>query len=344
MHDAIRAQPSAVRLVGRGNEAAMGAAAATIRDADRVVLTGLGSSWHAALAGERLLAHAAGLGARVRAMSAFELAAYGPGPDARTAVIVISHGGENRYVRETVDATIRAGGTAIALTGQGHDALAGAHHVLRTVDPEASSTHTVSYTSAVALLASLADRLGGGALADDLGALPDHVATLLERECWDDVAARHAGRRRYWVLGGGPNVATAYEAALKLSEAAHVSAIGAEIEQFLHGPWAAVEPGDLVAVIALAGPAHPRALMAARAAREVGAAVLTLAEPSDGLAATVAGETIAIPATAEVLSPILTVVPLQLLAYHLALARGVNPDTMRTHEPAYGRARRALSL
>jgi glucosamine--fructose-6-phosphate aminotransferase (isomerizing) len=339
MHDAIYAQPGALRLVTSGNETALDAAAAALREAERVVIAGIGSSWHAALVGERLLAHAGRPGG-VRAMSTFELAAYGPSPDAGTVTIAISHGGGSRFVREAVDGAGRAGGTVIAITGRGHEALGGAHHVLRTVEPEASSTHTVSYTTALALLAALAIRLGARDLTSGLGDLSGRVAALLEAEAWAALAARYSDRRRYWVLGGGPNVATAYEAALKLSEAANVPAVGFETEQFLHGPWAAVERDDLVIVVAPPGPSHARGLMAAHVARRIGAAVLLLAEAPDP----VATGTIALPATAELLTPLVAIVPLQLLAYHLALARGTNPDTMRTHEPAYGRARDAMSL
>ena len=344
MHDAILAQPGALRHVHRGNDAALDAAAASIRDAERVVIAGIGSSWHAALVGERLLAQAGGLGGRVRATSVFELAAYGPPSDASTATIVISHGAGSRYVRAAVDAATRTGRAGIAITGKGHEALATADHVLRTVDPEVSSTHTVSYTTALALLASLAMRLGAPALATPLAALPDQVAALVARDSWTAPAARHARRRRYWVLGAGPNVATAYEAALKLSEAANVPAVGFETEQFLHGPWASVDADDLVIVVAPPGPARSRALVAARAVREIGAAVLILAEESDRGAAEVATEVVGFPQTDELLTPIVTIVPLQLFTYHLALARNANPDTMRTHEPAYGRARHAMSL
>jgi glucosamine--fructose-6-phosphate aminotransferase (isomerizing) len=340
MFDAMHAQPAALRAVGHENAAALDAAASAIGAAERVVVAGIGSSWHAALCGERLLAHA-GLGPRVRAVSTFELAAYGPAPDARTATIVVSHGGGNRYVRESVDTAVRAGSAVIAITGKGHDSLAAAPHVLRTVEPEVSSTHTVSYTTAVALFAALAVRLGARDLAHDLDALPDRVATVLAREAGRAVGGRHAGRRRYWVLGAGANVATAHEAALKMSEAAHASAVGFEIEQVLHGPWAAVEADDLVVTIAPGEPAYERAVMAARVAREIGAAVVSIAGVDDEAGG---AETIALPPTAEVLTPLLAIVPLQLIAYHLALARGTNPDTMRTHEPAYGRARRAMTL
>jgi glucosamine--fructose-6-phosphate aminotransferase (isomerizing) len=345
MHDAIYAQPGALRLVTRGNEAALDSAAARLRQAPRVVIAGIGSSWYVALIAERMLALAGGLGPRVRAVPAFDLAAYGPPLDADTTVVVVSHSGTNRFVKETLTRAKAAGAPTIAVTGKGRDGLAGADHVLRTVDPEASSTHTVSYTAALAIFAHLTTRLGADAdFAHEFGEVPDYVATLLGQESWDDLAEKHGSRRRLWFIGGGPNVATAAEAALKLQEAAYANAIATDTEQFLHGAWAACEADDLVVVIAPAGPARERAVMTARAARELGAAVLALGADSDRELGAVATETIALPATPEVLSPILAVVPLQLFAYHVALARGANPDTMRTHVPAYGRARAAMSL
>jgi glucosamine--fructose-6-phosphate aminotransferase (isomerizing) len=82
----------------------------------------------------------------------------------------------------------------------------------------------------------------------------------------------------------------------------------------------------------------------ARVAREIGAPVLALAEEDDGEMSALATETIALPPVPELLSPILAVVPLQLLTYHLALRRGRNPDATRADEPAHGRARAVLAL
>jgi glucosamine--fructose-6-phosphate aminotransferase (isomerizing) len=84
--------------------------------------------------------------------------------------------------------------------------------------------------------------------------------------------------------------------------------------------------------------------MVARAAREVGAPVVALARDGDREIGALATETIAIPEVNELLSPILTVVPLQLFTYHLALVRGVNPDLMRGDDPAHARARSVMSL
>jgi glucosamine--fructose-6-phosphate aminotransferase (isomerizing) len=339
MHDAIYAQPGALRLLTRGQGAELAAAAAKLAAAPHVWLAGLGSSWHAALVGEALLARVGGLGARVRAIDAFELVAYGAADDAG-AVVALSHRGTNRHVAAAL-ARARAG-AAVAVTGKGGETPGNAHHVLRTVEPEASSCHTVGYTCALAMLAALAAAVGGD---DDTGraldSLPDLIAMLLGQESWEELATRFAGRRRYWLVGGGANVATAYEGALKLSEAAWAPAVGLGCEQFLHGSWVALEPEDLVILIAPPGPAHARARDVARVAAEIGAPLVALVAEDDREIAPLAAETIALPPVPELLSPIVAVVPLQLLSYHLAVKAGANPDTMRAEQPAYGRARTA---
>src|SRR2546425_6527764 len=168
--------------------------------------------------------------------------------------------------------------------------------------------------------------------------------SLLGQESWEDLAARFADRRVYWFVGGGPNTATAWEAALKMCEASHAAAVGFNCEQFLHGAWAALEREDMVVLVAPPGPSHERCVTVARVAKEIGAPLVALVREDDREIALLAAETIALPEVDELLSPILTVVPLQLFIYHTAIRRGVNPDTTRADEPAYGRALAALSL
>lgn len=346
MHDAIYAQPGALRLVTRHNGEAIARAAERLRTMDRVLLAGIGTSWHATLVGELLLAQVGGLGHRARALHAFELKSYWPAPDARTGVVVVSHRGTKRYSLEALGAARGAAGLTVVVTGKGSgEALGDADVVLRTVDQEASAAHTISYTCAMALLAAVAAETGG---RDDvrhaLDAIPDQLAFLLGQESWEELTARFADRRRYVFVGGGPNTATALEAALKMSEANYAPAVGMNCEQFLHGSWAGLEPADCLFVIAPPGPARERCLAAAKVARDVGAAVIALAREDDDEMAALATETIALPEVDELLSPILTVVPLQLFTYHLALERKTNPDTMRGHQAAHGRARESLAL
>ena len=345
MHDAIYAQPGALRLVARGQGDAIEAAAMRLRALDRVLLTGVGTSWHAALVGELMLARLGGLGFKARAFHAFELASYWPDSLAQVGAVMLSHGGTRRFAREALARIKASGGTAVVITGKGSEAPAEADWTLRTVDQEISGAHTASYTAALAILAKLAVAAGGHAeVARSIDGIPDMLAFLLGQESWDDLAARYGDRRCYWFVGGGPNTATALEAALKMNEASHAPALGFNCEQFLHGAWAALEREDVVIVIAPPGPSHERCIAAARVAKEVGAPVLALAREDDRELGALADETIALPEIDELLSPILTIVPLQLFIYHAAVHRGVNPDLTRADDPAYGRARSALTL
>ena len=345
MHDAIYAQPGALRLVTRGQGDAIEAAAARLRGLDHLLVTGVGTSWHAALVGELLFARLGGLGLRARAFHAFELASYWPELSARSGAVVLSHGGTRRYAREALARVKAAGGAGVVITGKGPEAPAEADWTLRTVDQESSGAHTVSYTAALKLLAALAATTGGkNDAARSLDAIPDMLALLLGQESWEEIAARYGERRCYWFVGGGPNTATAWEAALKMSEAGHAQAIGFNCEQFLHGAWAALERDDVLFLVAPPGPSRERCLAAARIAREVGVPVVALAREDDREISALAAETIAIPEVDELLSPILTIVPLQLFIYHTAIRRGVNPDLTRSDQPAYGRARAAVSL
>jgi glucosamine--fructose-6-phosphate aminotransferase (isomerizing) len=345
MHDAIYAQPGALRLVTRGNEALLSGAAARLRDMEQVFLSGIGTSWHAALVGELLFAHIGRLGHRVRAFHSFEWKSYWPVPDAKTGVVIISHRGSKRYSKEALEKVKANHGVGVAITGKGSDGLDAADYLLRTVDQEKSAAHTGSYTGALALLAALAAEVGGNEeVARALGGIPDHLALLLGQEAWEQLASRFANRRRYYFVGGGPNTATAYEAALKMSEANYATAMGFNCEQFLHGPWVAMEAEDIVFLIAPPGPSYERCLTVARITREIGAPLVALAREDDKEMASLASESIAIPEINELLSPILTVVPLQLFAYHLALLRGANPDTVRRDVPLYQQADSFLKL
>jgi glucosamine--fructose-6-phosphate aminotransferase (isomerizing) len=344
MHDAIYAQPGALRLVTRGQGVVIGAAAGKIAQAPHVWVTGVGSSWHAALVGELLFAQVGKLGPKARAVHAFELVHSWPEPGAGAAVVALTHRGGNRDVVQALTRAKASGGATVAITGKGAASPPGAESTLTTVDLEASGSHTVSYTTALAMLASLAAAVGhDDAFGRQVDGLPDQLALLLGQEAWEDLADRFGGRRCYWVVGAGPNTATALETALKLNEAAWVPALGFNVEQFLHGPWAAMEPDDVLFLVAPPGPTRARCLDAARVASAIGAAVVALIAEDDREIGALAAETIALPSVPELLSPLAAIVPLQLLTYHLALRAGANPDTLRTEQPAHGRARAAVT-
>src|SRR5436309_10934392 len=119
MHDAIYAQPGALRLVARGQGDAIEAAALRLRGLDHVLLTGVGTSWHAALVGELLFARLGGLGLKARAFHAFELASYWQESLGRAGVIVLSHGGTRRYSREALTRVKARGPTGARIPAKG---------------------------------------------------------------------------------------------------------------------------------------------------------------------------------------------------------------------------------
>ena len=346
MHDAIHGQPGAIRSVLRSNAEVLKTVAAHLKTVDQVLLSGIGTSWHACLVGELLLAQVGGLGHRVRAFHSFEFRNYWSDPDPKTGVIVVTHRGTKRFSLEALQKAKAGGGVGVAITGVGSgEGLEIADVLLRTVGQERSAAHTVSYTTALALLAALAATLGGDEqFAAALEALPDRMAVLLGQESWKEMTARFRDRRCYYFVGGGPNTATAYEAALKMNEANYAATVGMNCEQVLHGPWVAMEPDDLVFLIAPPGPSYERCLALARVAGEIGAPVVGIVQEGDAELSALCAHTVRLPRVPELLTPILSVVPLQLFTYHLALERGTNPDTMRAHQPAHGRARAGLSL
>ncbi|HYE93422.1 MAG TPA: SIS domain-containing protein [Terriglobales bacterium] len=345
MHDSIFAQPDAVRAAVAANAEGIARAAERLRAMERTILCGIGTSYHAALVGELLLARVGGLGYRARALHSFELATYWPAPPPRTGVIAISHRGSKRFSQEALARAKSEGGVGIALTGKGAAALGEAEVSLETVEQERSSAHAASYTATLTVLAALAAAVGReAAFTRRLEPLADQLAALLGQEPWDELAGAYGGKRRYWFVGGGPNTATAYEAALKMSETNYATASGFNCEQFLHGAYASMTGDDVLVLIAPPGPAHARCLDAARAAKAIGTPIVALAARNDREIAGLAARTIALPEVDELLSPILAIVPLQLFAYHLAVRQGVNPDTVRRGEPLYAAAARQFTL
>ncbi|MHB8733353.1 MAG: SIS domain-containing protein, partial [bacterium] len=149
---------------------------------------------------------------------------------------------------------------------------------------------------------------------------------------------------RIWLVGGGPGAIAAIEGALKIKETSYATAEGMSAEAMLHGPFQSAEPEDLFLLIAQAGPAQRRVADVAAAAREIGA---RLAVVDDGTAA-IPAEALAarwsVPAVPEPFTALTCAVPLQLFSYHLALARGTNPDSFRLDDPRFLRAYRRVTL
>ena len=343
MYDAIHSQPEAfARVLGR-NKAAVDEFAAGASSCGRLFIIGIGTSYHAARIGEHLFREYGG-GIDVRAVHSFDFALYGPDLTPGDCVVGVSHRGTKRYTAHALRRASEAGCRTALVTGEGTVSVeAGA--VFRTVAQERSSAHTVSYTTAVAFLAHLAwrvgyHRTGAEAVGEDL-LREDLPAALREalgaEERVEQLAREHVRRRRIWLLGGGPSAVTAEEVALKIKETSYLQAEGMSTETMLHGPFQCVEAEDLFVLVAPTGAAQERTLEVAELVDEVGGACLIV---GDGAADPLRERRrfLGVTGVPEPLSALTCLLPLQLFAYYLALARGTNPDSFRAEDPRFARA------
>ncbi|HVC31080.1 MAG TPA: SIS domain-containing protein [Steroidobacteraceae bacterium] len=336
---ASRSQPEAIeRLLAEGLDQSA-PALQRLAEAQRVWLIGIGTSYHAAAVGSYILRQA---GAEAHAVHSFDFVHYPPALRASDALIVFSHRGTKRFSIEGLAAARRDGMPVVAITGEGSK-LPDADLTLRTVPQERSAAHSISYTTALVRLTQLATeraRRNGVAtpLAEALASIPERMrAALRLDERIRELAERVNSARMVHLTGGGPNAQTATEGALKLKEASYVLAEGMAIEQFIHGPIVAVDAVDLGLLVNAPGPSAPRIAQLAAALRGFGTPVISVGslpddvDPVHHLALPLGG-------LPEALTPLVTVVPLQRLALHLGLARGVNPDSYRRDQPIYAAA------
>jgi glucosamine--fructose-6-phosphate aminotransferase (isomerizing) len=278
------AEAAAARLAGR-----------------RLLLIGVGSSWHAAQQGAWMLRDA---GVEAEAAHAADLAPYQRPIDEGDGVIVLSHTGGTGYSMQMLERARRAGAAALHISGIGNGGE------LETVAPEASYTYTASHTGALLRLAQIATALG--AELGRLDAVPERVAAVL------DLPGPLIGvpDRLVELIGAGPNAWTAQEGALKIREASYIAAEGLSSEQFFHGPSVALDRQDALVVLDGGGPAADRTEAIAGALQVTGARVARFAERD----------------LPEALSVFPLTVVVQRIALELAEARGVSPDRFRYEE------------
>ena len=344
MYDAIAAQPDAIASVIASQREPCAEVAETLAGKRRIYVVGIGTSWHAALAGAAIMTD----GPEASPCNSFEFCTATPAVTPDDAVIVISHRGTKRSSYDALDVAIDRGAYTVAITSTdpGPRILV-ADAGIRTVAQEVSSAFTISYTTALTALAMLnlgmAGRLNDG--DNGLAELPQQVAQIMAAE--DDVkavVADHHEKRRFISAGWGANQANAYEVALKIKETSRADCEGFQIEQLLHGPFCSLDSDCLLTVIAPDGDDRGRSLDLAQAARELGTPVWALSNRDDGVLADAGARVFPLPDCPASFMPIASVVPLQLFTYHLALARGTHPDLFQQDVPAQAAARAYYDL
>jgi glucosamine--fructose-6-phosphate aminotransferase (isomerizing) len=322
MDDMIRAEPGLVEPVLASAAAAEAGALvrAAVAAGEPVVLTGCGTSEHAAQAGAELLREALG----TRAISSRDAFEASLDPQTGGIIIGVSHEATTQATLAAVDAATAAGAHAVLVTAVPERVPKGPL-VVATPVRDRSWCHTVGYLSPLLAFHAMA----GPAPAAVRRAID---VVLARRPEFADAAARLAGCRRLLAVGSGADAISACELALKIEEGAHVPVTPLGIEKVLHGHLPAADAGT--GVVLLRCDARQGAARDARA-RNVAAAAAELELPTVTLEAAAEGLP---PATGALIGGALA---LQLLTLELVLAVGTNPDRIRREEPAYHAAAEA---
>ncbi|NLG70145.1 MAG: glutamine--fructose-6-phosphate transaminase (isomerizing) [Firmicutes bacterium] len=338
-------QPQAVRPAlagrvepgsGRVDLGEPGLDPATLRSFQRYAIVACGTSWHAGLVGRHLLQRATGRPVSVEVASEFR---YGdPMVDAGTLTVAISQSGETADTLAAVREARRRGSPVLAIVNvEGSSLSREADWVLYTrAGPEVAVASTKAYLTQVValhLLAAWAAPTGAEATGLQLLQLPSRLeATLGLDPAVQELARELAGSEHLFYVGRGLDYAVALEAALKIKEISYVHAEAYAAGELKPGTLALIEPGRWVVALAT-----QRALLAKTAGnvaevRARGAQVVVVgpgASPGRAELEPMADRYLPLPEAPEPLLPVLAVVPMQLLAYHAARARGCDVDRPR---------------
>jgi glucosamine--fructose-6-phosphate aminotransferase (isomerizing) len=306
----------------------------------RVVLVACGSSYHAAMVGRHAIEGWARLDCDVEIASEFRY--RGAVLDDRTLVVGVAQSGETIDTLQAMREARRAGALTLAVCNVVGASLAReADAVLYTragLEIGVASTKTLLATiSVLELLALRLAQVRGvdepatlDAAFADLSSLPERVGEVLkDAEHVHDVAVGLHGARDFFFIGRHVGFPVALEGALKLKELSYLHAEGYPAGELKHGPIALIEPGTVVVAVVTDPTLRDKVLSNVAEVKSRGASVVVLHRADDDEAAALGDWGLAIPESGTMTSPVLAIVPLQLLAYHLARLRGLNVDRPR---------------
>ncbi len=307
--------------------------------AKRFIMTACGTAWHAALVGEYLFEELIRIPTEVEYASEFRY--RNPIIDDGTVVMAVSQSGETADTLAALREAQQRGATTVGVVNVVGSTLARETDagIYLHVGPEIGVASTKAFTGQVAVLAMIACYLGrrkhfsvaaANQFIEALAQIPEQMRTLLKHEETAKTAALQYYQRDNWLyLGRGYNYPVALEGALKLKEISYIHAEGMPAAEMKHGPLALISKGTPVVFIATSGMQYKKVTSNIREVRSRGASVLAIATEGDREIQSLADHVIYVPDTIEPLQPLLTVIPLQLIAYHVALLRGCNVDKPR---------------
>jgi len=306
---------------------------------DRIILSACGTAWHAALVGEYMIEDAALIPVEVEYASEFRYRS--PIVNEGTIVFVISQSGETTDTQAALREAKRKGATVLGICNVVGSTIARETDggVYIHAGPEIGVASTKAFTSQMMILSLFSLLLArmrtmslerGREIIDAIKKIPEQVEQILQNDSQiKSIAEKYYQKNNFLYLGRGFNFPIALEGALKLKEISYIHAEGYPAAEMKHGPIALIDESMPVVVIALKDKVHDKVLSNIAEIKARKGKVIAVATKGDEEIADKVDHVIYIPHTLELLTPILSVIPLQLLAYHMAVMRGCNVDQPR---------------
>jgi len=348
MHKEIHEQPESLRNTMRGrlrrDEASahfggLNLTAQQLRSVDRIVLTACGTSWHAALMGEYVIEELARIPVEVEYAS--ELRYRNPPLDQRTLLFAITQSGETLDTLAALREVKRKGHPTLAICNVVGSTIAQEADggIYLHAGPEIGVASTKAFTSQCAALTMLALYFGrlrhlsygaGLRIIEQLERLPGVVEEALQSEdAVRRVAEKYYRANNFLYLGRQYNFPAALEGALKLKEISYIHAEGYPAAEMKHGPIALVDEHTPSVFLNPQGLVYDKVVANIEEIKARGGPVIAVICDGDTQVASLADDVIRVPSVDDFLQPIVASIPLQLLAYHIALLRGCDVDKPR---------------
>lgn len=309
-------------------------------NAKRIIIIGCGTSWHAGLVGEYLIEEFARIPVEVEYASEFRY--RNPIINENDIIIAISQSGETADTLAAIKLAKSKGATIFGVCNVVGSSIARETHAgaYTHAGPEIGVASTKAFTAQVSVLSLIALTLGhkNGTLTEsryrqlleELDLIPDKVEEVLKTNAnVKGISDLFKDVRNFLYLGRGFNFPVALEGALKLKEISYIHAEGYPAAEMKHGPIALIDEEMPVVVIANKNTSYEKIVSNIQEVKARGGKIIAVVTKGDHEVTKLAEYTIEIPEIDEALSPIITVVPLQLLSYHIAVMRGANVDQPR---------------
>jgi len=310
-----------------------------LRDIKRIIIVACGTSWHAGLIGEYMIEDLLAIPVEVEYASEFRY--RNPIIAEGTFVITISQSGETADTLAAVNEAKKRGATVLAICNVVGSSIARESdcgmflHAGLEIGVASTKAFTSQITALFLLTLFMARIKGqkeilGQDMVSKLREVPGQVKKVLDKEDRiAEIARRYKDNENFLYLGRGYNYPVALEGALKLKEISYIHAEGYPAAEMKHGPIALVDKNMPVVFIATRDKVYTKILSNIEEIRTRGGKVIAIASEGDSEISKMVDHVFYIPETIDALTPILSVIPLQLLAYHMAVMRGCDVDKPR---------------